>query len=482
MIDVFATATEHLAHLAKGDYSAAELLEAHLAQVDAHNDRINALVWQDRDRARKLAAASQAKPSRAQPLAGLSMTIKESFNVIGAPTTWGIPAFRKNIATSDAVVVERMQAAGAIVYGKTNVPINLADFQSYNDIYGQTNNPWNTDRSPGGSSGGSGASLAAGFAAMEIGSDIGGSIRTPAHFNGVFGHKPTWGLIPCRGHALPGAIAEPDIAVVGPMARSAFDLELMMDVLARPDALDKGIRYDLKGLPYRDLARLRVAVWANDPVSPVSRETQARVLKVADALAQAGASVNYEARPDFGAQHSHTVYSALLWSIMATGLPDSEYASLQSVAAQIPHGANDPGSQVPKYSTLTHRDWLRYNNQRDYLRWAWHQFFEKFDILLAPQTPTAAFPHDHSEQMSRVLTVDGDPHPYMEQIFWAGLTGISHLPSTVIPTGPDHEGLPIGVQIIGGAWDDRLTIQVAQELERQGFRFTPPPGFASSGN
>ena len=419
MIDVFATATEHLAHLAKGDYTAADLLEAHLAQVDAHNGRINALVWQDRDGARKLAASSKAKPGPAQPLAGLSMTIKDSFNLTGAPTTWGIPAFRNNIASTNAVVVERLQAAGAIVFGKTNVPINLADFQSYNDIYGQTNNPWHVGRSPGGSSGGSGASLAAGFAAMEVGSDIGGSIRTPAHFNGVFGHKPTWGLIPCRGHALPGAIAEPDIAVVGPLARSAFDLELMMDVLGRPDALDKGIQYDLKGLPYRDLGRLRVAVWANDAVSPVSQETQARVLNVADALAQAGASVNYEARPDFRSQHSHTVYSALLWSIMSAGLPAADYTALQSVAAKIPPGANDPKSQFSKYSTLTHRDWLRYNNQRDYLRWAWHEFFQNFDILLAPQTPTSAFPHDHSDQMGRVLKVDGASQPYMEQIFWA---------------------------------------------------------------
>jgi len=477
MIDVFATATQHLAHLAKGDYSSAELLEAHLAQVDAHGGKINSLVWQDRDRARKLAAGSTAKPSAALPMAGLSMTVKESFNVSGAPTTWGIPAFRNNIASSNAVVVERVQAAGAIVYGKTNVPINLADFQSYNDIYGQTNNPWDTSRSPGGSSGGSAASLAAGFAAMEIGSDIGGSIRTPAHFNGVFGHKPTWGLIPARGHALPPAIAEPDIAVVGPLARSAFDLELMMDVLAGPDALDKGVRYELKGLPYRDLGRLRVAVWANDEVCPVTRETQARVLKVADALAQAGALVNYEARPKISAQHSHDVYSALLWSIMASGLADSEYADLQMAAAQIPAGSNDPAGQLPKFSTLTHRDWLRYNNQRDYLRWAWHEFFQSYDILLAPQTPTPAFPHDHSEQMARSLNVDGVSRPYMEQIFWAGLTGISRLPSTVIPTGPDSEGLPIGVQIIGDTWDDRLTIHVAQELERQGFRFTPPAGF-----
>ena len=476
MINVFATATVHLAHLRRGDYSPVELLDAHFAQVDRHNPRLNAVIWQDREHARQAVARLDGRITNARPLLGLSMTIKESFNVSGAPTTWGIPAFRDNIATHDAVVVERMQAAGAVIFGKTNVPINLADWQSYNAIYGQTNNPWNPSRSPGGSSGGSGAALAAGFAAMEIGSDIGGSIRTPAHFNGVFGHKPTWGLIPCRGQALPPAIAEPDIAVAGPMARSAFDLELMLDVLAGPDALDPGVRFELKGLPYRDLRRLRVAVWANDAVCPVSQETQARVHRVADALAQAGATVSYVARPALDPARSHEVYSALLWSFMAVGLPDDDYAALQLAARERPLGANDPSSRLPGFSTLTHRDWLRYNNMRDYLRWAWHTFFQDWDIVLAPQTPTPAFPHDHGDQAQRVLAVDGVAQPYMEQIFWAGLTGISRLPSTVIPTGPDAEGLPIGVQIIGNAWGDRLTIQVAQELERQGFRFTPPPG------
>ena len=455
MIDVYASATRHLNHLARGDYTAAELLEAHFARIDRLDAEVRALVWQDRESARRAAATSAGRPDADRPLLGLSMTVKESFNVAGAPTTWGIPAFRDNIAPADAVVVERLRSAGAIVFGKTNVPENLADWQSYNSIYGQTNNPWNLTRSPGGSSGGSGAALAAGYAALEMGSDIGGSIRNPAHFNGVFGHKPTWGLIPSRGQSLPPAIAEPDIAVVGPLARSAFDLELLLDVLARPDQLDRGLRYELRGLPYRNLGRLRVAVWANDDACPVSHETQARVLKVADALAQGGAEVNLEARPAFTSQHSHVFYSALLWSFMAVGFPDADYEQLKAAAAQIPAGANDPSALFPKIATLSHRDWLRYNNMRDYLRWAWHHFFQDYDILLAPQNPTPAFPHDHAPQEQRILMVDGKPQNYMNQIFWAGLTGISRLPSTVIPTGPDADGLPIGVQIVGNAWDDR---------------------------
>jgi len=479
MIDVHASAITHLNHLIRGDYSAAELLTAHFAQIDRHDPSVRALVWQDRESAVKAAATVKGRPDGQRPLLGLSMTVKESFNVSGAPTTWGIPAFRNNIASADAVTVQRLRAAGAIVFGKSNVPENLADWQSYNSIYGQTNNPWNLNRSPGGSSGGSGASLAAGYSALELGSDIGGSIRNPAHFNGVFGHKPTWGLIPSRGQNLPPAIAEPDIAVVGPLARSAFDLELMLDVLAAPDLLDKGLRYELKGLPYRNLGQLRVGVWANDPVCPVSRETESRVLKVADALAQAGAYVNHDARPEFTSQHNHDVYTTLLFSFLAVSFPDEEYNAMKAAAAQIPEGANDPASRMPKIATLNHRDWLRYNNMRDYLRWAWHRFFEQYDILLAPQNPTPAFPHDHGPPEQRTVTVDGNPQDYMQQIFWAGLIGISRLPSTVIPTGAGEEGLPIGVQIVGNAFDDRLTIQVAQELERHGFRFAVPPGFAN---
>ncbi len=469
MIDVFATATEHLKHLAAGDYTAAELLAAHKAQVEAHDKDINAIVWQAPDAEQ----AAQAPPSG--PLCGLSMTVKEAYNVAGSPTTWGIPDFANNVTDTDALAVQRIRSAGGIVFGKTNVPLDLADLQSYNDIYGQCNNPWNLERSPGGSSGGSGAALASGYTALEMGSDIGGSIRTPAHFNGVFGHKPTWGLVPGRGHALPGMLAEPDIAVIGPMARSAWDLELLLDVVAGPDEFEPGIRYELAGL--KDLEGLRVAVWANDDFVPVSKDVEERVRQTGQMLADAGATVNEDARPAFTAAESNAVYQPLLWSFMSAGMPDELFNELQGKALNLPPDANDRESRMLRYSTLPHREWVQLHNAREQLRWAWHEFFQEYDVVLAPQTPTSAFPHDHSPMGERVLMVDGKPQPYFDQVFWAGLAGIARLPSTVVPTGPDAEGLPIGVQIIGNAFSDRLTIQVAQQLEERGCRFVRPPRF-----
>ena len=472
MIDVFATATEHLEHLRKGDYSAEELLTAHFDQIDKLDGEINAIVWQNRERALK--QAREHKADDGSPLAGLSMTVKEAYEVSGSPTTWGIPEFKDNVTDSDALAVERLQDAGAIVFGKTNVPLQLSDLQSYNDIYGVCNNPWDPSVTCGGSSGGSGAALAAGYTALEMGSDIGGSIRTPAHFNGVFGHKPTWSLIPSRGHSLPGGLVEPDIAVIGPMARSAFDLELMLDVLAKPDAINPGLRYELAGLD-KSLGELRVGVWANDDMAPVSKATEAQVRLVADALAQAGATVDYDARPDFKSKTTHDIYEPLLWSFMMAATPDDEYEELQAQAANLAPDANDRQSQMLRFATLPHRSWVQLHNAREGLRWAWHEFFQQYDVMLAPQTPTPAFPHDHRPISERSLIVDGVEQPYFDQIFWAGLIGISHLPSTVIPTGTGDGHLPIGIQIVGNAYSDRLTIQVAQQLERLGFAFKAPP-------
>ena len=226
MPNPYATAVELLDLLRRGEASALELTDMYLDRIEALNPAINAVVWRDAEGARAAARQVAGPPTDEQPLLGLPITVKEAYGLVGSPTTWGNPDYRNNVSTEDALAVQRLKAAGAIVMGKTNVPLNLADFQSYNDIYGQCNNPYNLERTPGGSSGGSAAALAAGMTALEMGSDIGGSIRTPAHFSGLFGHKPTWALVPSRGHALPGMVAEPDIAVIGPMARSAFDLEL----------------------------------------------------------------------------------------------------------------------------------------------------------------------------------------------------------------------------------------------------------------
>ncbi len=479
MIDPFAPAVELLGLLRSGETSALDLTQLYLDRIDALNPSINAVIWQDSGAALAEAHRVDGRPDAKRPLLGLPMTVKEAYNLAGSPTTWGDPEYRDNIPRKDALVVQRLKAAGAIIMGKTNVPLNLADLQSYNDIYGVSNNPYNPARTPGGSSGGSAAALAAGLTALEMGSDIGGSIRTPSHFCGLFGHKPTWALVPSRGHGLPGMLAEPDIAVVGPMARSARDLELQLDILAKADDFQPGIRYVLPGLPETGIKDLRVAVWADDQACPVSEETKERVHKVAQALSSLGASVNFEARPRFTGAESDAVYQPLLWAALAAWAPNEQMAQWRKLAANAPADDARDLLEAARAATMSHVDWLHLHHARDRLRWQWHRFFQNYDVLLAPQTPTPAFPHDHQPFHQRSLRFDNQELPYVQQIFWSGLSGISHLPATVIPTGLNAEGLPIGIQIIGNAHSDRLCIQVAQALEAEGFRFEPPPGFAA---
>ena len=456
-----------------------ELLDECLARIERIDADTNALCWLDAEGARVQADSITESPDEHRPLLGIPMTVKEAYDLAGSPTTWGVEHYANNIAESDSVAVERLKAAGAVVFGKTNVSVMLADIQSYNSIYGTSNNPWDLTRTPGGSSGGSGAALAAGLSILEMGSDIGGSIRTPAHYCGVFGHKPTWGLVPSRGHGLPYMISEPDIAVVGPMARSAFDLEVMLRLLAHPDELDSAMRYELPTLAGRNLGDLRVAVWSNDDAAPVTREIAGRVELVAQAFRDAGATVNFEVRP-VDSFHSHDVYYRLLYAYVGTGEATDEAleASRREAAALAPEDNSERAIEL-RASTMDHRTWLGLNSERDRLRWSWQTFFEDYDLVLAPQTATPAMLHDHRPFADRTIDVDGALQPYWQQIFWSGLPGVSRLPSTVIPTGPGDAGLPIGVQIIGPAYGDLVTIQSAQLLEREGFAFKAPPDYAS---
>jgi amidase len=465
----FKSATELVAMLHDREVSPAELFDEYQARIRRFNGSLNAIVWQD-----PKGAANARVADAASRLAGLPMTVKESNQLKGSPTTWGIPELRNQISQEDAVAVARLRAAGANIFGKTNVPRELADFQSYNDIYGTTNNPWNQTRTPGGSSGGAAAALAAGLTALEMGSDIGGSIRNPAHYCGVFGHKPTYQLIPTRGHAPVQALTSPDILVVGPLARSAADLDMALDILALPDRLESGIRYELPRLAGRRLGDLKVAVWANDQVAPVSRDCERGVTKVADTLRRAGATVDSEARPAISAADSRALTGELLFSALSIAIPDPLFADLKAQARNL---GDRPDADMIRAQTMDHRSWLRLNEARARLRWAWRDFFDQYDILLAPISSAAAFPHDHSPPGTRTLDIDGTRRPYWEQSFWAGLVGVAYLPSTVIPTGNNAAGLPIGVQIIGPEYGDRITIGVARLLEAEGFAFAPPPGF-----
>ena len=477
----FQSATAIARSIREGTLSARAALEHFLARVDAHNGPVNAVIWQDREGARARADAADAARAAGAPLGplhGVPMTIKESYQFAGSPTTQGIPQMKGNVTPRTALAVLRVMAGGGNVFGKTNVPIRLADFQSYNEIYGTTNNPWNLERTPGGSSGGSAAALAAGLTGLEMGSDIGGSIRNPAHFCGVFGHKPTWGLAPPRWHNLDDGVAPTDISVIGPLARSADDLETTLRLMAGPDEIDvPGLKIDLPVLR-KPISKLKIAIWPSaDGFCPSSVAVAGRVQAVADALGKAGATVDDKTRPDFSAEHSHMVFSGLLTAAMAARLSDEVFA--QRVADVDAAGADDmrPGVVQGRWQTMRFRDWARLNEARQKLRWAWRRFFDEVDFLITPVMPTTAFPHDHGPEGARRIQVDNQDLPYFNQTFWAGLAGVVFLPATVFPAGLAQDGLPVGLQIIGPAYADLRTIGLAQRLEAMGFGFTPPPGF-----
>jgi amidase len=478
----FASATELAEKIQNKDISAVELLNHYLERVDRFNGDLNAVVVDTREQALADAAAADADLAKGVsrgPLHGVPMTVKESFHIAGTASTWGNPALKDNVFDEDAEAVKRLKSAGANVFGKTNIPISLADFQSYNDVYGTTNNPYDHSRGPGGSSGGSAAALAAGLTGLEIGSDIGGSIRNPAHFCGVFGHKPTHGLLWMKGHAVaPKIRSTPDISVIGPLARSAEDLRTSVDVIAGPDPIvARGYKLDLPDLASRSLSDLRIGIWRSEERAPIAKEVEDRVTKVAAALGDAGAHLNEDARPAFDPSQSHDVYGHLLQATMASRMPDEDYDSLvQHVQTLDPNDQSD-AAKVFRGQVSSFRDWSAANEARQKLRWAWHEYFQEFDALVMPIMATPAFKHDHRPPGERTILVDNAERPYFEQVFWAGLTGVAFLPSTVIPTGLNKDGLPIGVQIVGPEFSDLVTIGIAQELERLGFDFTPPAAY-----
>jgi amidase len=297
---------------------ALELLDIYTQRMEKYNSRINAIIATDLDAARKRARSADRALARGRPwgpLHGVPMTIKESYDVVGMPTTWGVPELAKNYPAANAVTVDRLLAAGVTLFGKTNVPIWLADHQSYNAIYGITRNPWDLSRTPGGSSGGSAAALATGLTGLEAGSDIGASIRNPAHYCGVFGHKPTYGIVPYRGQTVHGIVSAPDISVVGPLARSADDLEIALGIMAGADEIDAaGWQLRLPRPRKKRLSEFRVGVMLTDPQSEVDREVQDRLQALADFLAKKRAKVSDHARPAVDTAEAHRIYIQLLRS------------------------------------------------------------------------------------------------------------------------------------------------------------------------
>jgi amidase len=476
----FGSATALVRALRQRKLSAVELLNAYLARVDRFNPALNAIIVDDREAAMKQAIAADQALARGEPpgsLHGLPITVKEAFDLAGHPSTQGYPEMKGNLATQDALAVQRLKAAGAIVFGKSNVPLNNGDFQSYNEVYGTTNNPWDLTRGPGGSSGGGAAAVAAGLVGMEFGSDIGGSIRNPAAYCGVYGHKSTWCIVPKRGHALARTpVAEADLGVLGPIARSAQDLALALSVTVGPDVLTAaGVRYQLPPPP-RSLVGLRVAVWLDQAGAEVDDTVRGPIHDAAMALRKAGAKVDFQARPAFDPHTAHGVYMRLLLAQVSARRPD--YVRLATTSKSLADSDDSETAQQLRLSTPSFKDYFDTNHVREQLRWAWHAFFQEHDVLLTPATSTAAFPHDHSEpHATRTLRVNGRSVPYFTQLFWAGLATCSYLPATAAPIGFTPDGLPVGLQIIGPEMSDRRTIWLASQLERLLGGAVAPPGY-----
>jgi amidase len=478
----FRSATELGRLLRAGKTSAQQLLEQCLDQYARHNKALNAVIVTDIPRARKSAAAADRRLRKGKPLSpfdGVPMTAKESFDWAGTPSTWGDPRFRDNIASSDAVAITRLTEAGAVIYGKTNVPLMLADWQSFNDIYGTTNNPWDVTRSPGGSSGGSAAALATGMSALEIGSDIGASIRNPAHYCGVYGHKPTYGIVPYQGHLLPGIVEPGDISVAGPLARSARDLAAMMKLLAGPVGPEaRGYALTLPPARQKSLKDFRVAVMVTDQQSEVDLPVQDLIGRLTQFLGKRVRKLSTTARPQFSTKEAMDVYIALLRSATSRRQTDEDFITNQrKVAATDPLDDSYLTKMLRAY-VLSHRDWLKINERRHQMRLLWEEFFEDWDVMICPAAASAAFLHDHAgERHERKITVNVKRVPTTDQLFWAGYSGCFYLPSTVAPMGLTPQGLPAGVQIITRGYGDYTSIRFAELLEKEYAGFVPPPGY-----
>jgi amidase len=459
-----------------------EALDVFLGRMDRFNPKLNAIVVTDVEGARRRARRADAALRKGKvwgPLHGVPMTIKESYDVAGMPTTWGLPALKDNIAPRNALAVDRLLGAGVVLFGKTNVPAWLADWQSYNDIYGTTGNPWDLSRTPGGSSGGSAAALAAGLTGFEAGSDIGSSIRNPAHYCGVYGHKPTYAIVPPRGQALPGRVAQGDISVIGPLGRSAEDLAIGLSVMAGPDEIDgAGWRLALPAPRRKRLREFKVAVMLTDPASEVDREVQARLQALADFLGEQKAKVSLRARPDIDTAEAHRAYVFLLRAATAGRQTAEEFRRNAEIARGLAPDDERYFARMMRANTASHRDWLAANELRHKMRWRWAEFFREWDLLLCPAAASAAFPHDHEgERHDRTIVVNGRRVPTTDQLFWAGYSGVAYLPSTVAPCGFTPGGLPVGVQIVGPQYGDRTCIEFARLLEREFQGFVPPPDY-----
>ena len=468
-------ATDLLAMLAAGETTSEALLEQLLTRIARYDGRVNAVVATAPDAARARAREADAARARGEswgPLHGLPMTVKDAYETPGMPTTSGAKALRDHRAERPAEAVARLEAAGAIVFGKTNLPLYAGEWQCFNALHGTTNNPWDLKRTPGGSSGGSAASLAAGFSPLELGSDVGGSIRIPAHFCGVVGHKTTHGIIPLRGHipGPPGMVSEPDLAVAGPMARSVRDCELLLRTLVGPRAEDaEAWTLTLPEAPKKPLSEWRVAVWMDDPQCPLEADVRRTLETALAALEKAGLRAS-RVVPFRLADHLDT-YVTLLAALIGAGLPPRvrQRARALQPALNLAWKVKPPATPLPLYLEgifQSHKDWLTASEMRHRFAGELAAFFADVDVLLMPSAPWTAPPHaQKGEVLLRKIEAPSGKRPYVDHLPWIALATLAGTPATSVPVGTTEAGLPVGMQVVSGRHRDLTCLAFAREVE-----------------
>jgi len=477
----FGSARDAAAAIKAKKISSVELTTEAWRRIDRYNPKINAIIWPLHESSMAEAKAADLAIARKQalgPMHGVPVTIKESFHIEGTPTTWGIAAAKDFRPKMTALVVERLRKSGAVVLGKTNVPLMLLDQQSYNEIYGTTNNPYDLKRTPGGSTGGGAAALAAGMGFATIGSDIGGSIRVPAHFSGVYGLKPTLGLVPELGQTPPGVEVKfeafQDLAVTGPLARTAVDLHEMMSVVAGPAGWDaKGYRWTPAPPRHRRLGEFRVGYVLDDPLCTVSSELPPVYERTLRAVEKSGAKLVRGWPEGVDAAKQYETYLFLLAAAVGSNLPPPTREAMKMVQK------GDPAYGFALGVLGTHGDWIDRTRQRLAARAAWESYFGNVDVFLSPVSFTPAYPHDHSQpQEARVIAMPNGKHPFLDSMFWIHTATLTGMPAVSAPVGFTAGGLPVGLQIMGPYMEDGTAIEFAAALAGVTGGFKAPKGFS----
>ncbi len=476
----FGTAAQAVNAIRRGAISSRELTSQVFERIKKHNPKLNLFVTLMEEQA--MARAKQADEALAKKkpwgkLHGLPVVVKDVFETEGVRTTSGSKLLEKYTPKEDAVTVARLKAAGAVIIGKTNVPEFAADWQSFNQVAGTSNNPWDVARTPGGSTGGGAAALAAGFGFLEIGSDIGGSIRIPSHFCGVYGHKPTFDIVPLRGHVPPppGVAAGPaELPVAGPLARSAEDLLLELEIVAGPDSLESvAYRWSLPAPRKTKLGEYRIGYVVDDPFCPVDPAVKDVLSNAIESLRKSGAQLTEGWPAGVDPKKQFENYFWLLAAFFSESLPDAAFKGMQQAATA---GAGDPWV---KGTTSLHREWLRQSGQRLKARAVWQDYFKTHDAFLMPVSFVPAFPHDHKGDVnSRKLMATEGERPYLEMAKWISFATLTGCPATVAPVGRTRNGLPAGIQIMGPFLEDATPIDIAIKMAGITGRFVAPPAFA----